>query len=75
MKKSSYQTKKRSKKRNSLQLSNAAHACLKKRAEKQGKEHLRLYHGACIIRQEKAGRIFTRSEREKVYDDVIKTFF
>lgn len=84
MKRSSYQTKKHYKKRNRLQASNAAHARLEKRAEKRRdekrgswdlNEQLRLYHGACICRQEKAGRVFTRAERKKVYNDVIKDFF
>lgn len=66
---------KKTKKERQLQASNAAHKALKNRAEKHGDEQKRIYHGACIIRQEKNGRVFTRAEREKVYDDVIRTFW
>ena len=65
-----------------LRASNAAHARLEKRNnDKYAKTHQdkyqqrAMYHGACGIRQEKSGRVFTRVEREKVFDDVIRTFW
>lgn len=58
-----------------LQASNAAHKRLEKLAIKKGDQQREIYHGACIIRQKKVGRVFTRAEREKVYDDVIRTFW
>lgn len=58
-----------------LQASNSAHKSLQKRAMKRGDEQKQLYHGACIIRQEKIGRVFTPAERKKVFDDVIFTFW
>lgn len=66
---------KKSKQKHQLQASNAAHKALKNRAIKHGEEHKAIYHGACIIRQEKCGRVFTSAERKKVYDDVISTFY
>ena len=65
----------KTKQQRSLQASNAAHKALQNRAKKNGEQHKEIYHGSCIIRQEKRQRVFTRAEREKVYDDVIKTFW
>ena len=58
-----------------MQASNAAHKALRNRAKKRGEVQKSLYHGACIVRQEKSGRVFTPAEREKVFDDVVKTFY
>lgn len=65
-----------------LRASNAAHARLKKRNnDKYANTHQdkyqqrAMYHGACIIRQENKGHVFTRAEREKVFDDVIRDFW
>ena len=66
---------KNNKQQRRLQASNAVHQALQNRAIKRGEEHKRLYHGACIIRQEKSVRVFTPAERKKVYDDVIRTFW
>lgn len=66
---------KKTKQQHRLQASNAAHKALQNRAKKRGEEHKAIYHGSCIIRQEKSGRVFNRAEREKVYDDVIRTFW
>lgn len=70
------------KQRRQLRASNAAHARLKKRNyDKYAKTHRdmyqqrAMYHGACVVRQEKSGQVFTRSEREKVFDDVIRDFW
>ena len=67
--------KNKTKQQRRLNASNAAHKALKNRAIKRGDEQREVYHGACIVRQEKAGRVFTRDERKKVYDDVIRTFW
>ena len=67
--------KNKTKQQRRLNASNAAHKALQNRAIKRGDEQRQIYHGACIIRQEKARRVFTRTEREKVYDDVIRTFW
>ena len=69
---------KKSKEQRRLQASNAAHKKLENRAAKRGTdlgEQKRIYHGACIVRQEKCGRVLTRAEREKVYEDVIRNFW
>ncbi len=66
---------KKNKQQRQLQASNAAHKRLKYRAIKTGEQQKKIYHGACIVRQEKAGRVFSKKEREKVYDDVIRTFW
>ena len=66
---------KKTKQQRRLQASNAAHKALQNRAIKRGEEHKQLYHGACILQQEKNGCVFTRAEREKVYDNVIRTFW
>lgn len=66
---------KTTKQQRQLQASNAAHKRLQNRAIRKNDEPKRLYHGACIVRQEKSGRVFTRAERVKVYDDVIRTFW
>lgn len=73
---------KKTKQQRRLCASNAAHKGLQKRnADKYAKTHRdtfqqrAMYHGACVTRQEKSGRVFTRAEREKVFDDVIKTFW
>lgn len=65
----------KSKQERKLQASNAAHTKLQKRAMRKGDEQRQIYHGACIIQQEKVGRILTRGEREKVYDNVIRTLW
>lgn len=66
---------KQTKQQRRLQASNAAHKALQKRAIKCGDEQKQIYHGACIIQQEKSGRVFTPAEREKVFDNVIRTFW
>lgn len=66
---------KRTKQQRQLCASNAAHARLANRAEREKNEQKSLYHGACIVRQEKLGRVLTHAEREKVYDVVIRTFW
>lgn len=66
---------KKTKQQRSLQASNAAHVKLQKRAMRKCDEQRQIYHGACIIQQEKVGRVLTRAEREKVYDNVIRTFW
>ena len=66
---------KKTKQQRRLQASNAAHKALKNRAKKRGEEQKAIYHGACIVRQEKNGRVFTSAERKKVFDDVIRTFY
>ena len=58
-----------------LQASNAAHKALQNCAIKRGDEHKQLYHGACIYQQETSGRVFTRAERKKVYDNVRKNIW
>ena len=72
----------KTKQQRSLCASNAAHARLEKlNSDKYAKTHRdeyqskAMYHGACGIRQKKAGRVFTRAAREKVYTDVILTFW
>ncbi len=67
--------KKKTKQQRSLQASNAAHKALMIRAIKRGEEQKRLYHGTCILRQEKAGYVFNSAEREKVFDDIISAFY
>ena len=67
--------KRKTKEERKLQASNAAHKALRNRAKKRGEVQKILYHGACIVRQEKSGRVFTPAEREKVFDDVVKTFY
>ena len=47
---------KKTKQQRRLQASNAAHKALQNRAIKRGEEHKQLYHGACILQQEKNGR-------------------
>ncbi len=44
---------KKTKQQRRLQASNAAHKALQNRAIKRGEEHKQLYHGACILQQEK----------------------
>ena len=46
---------KKTKQQRRLQASNAAHKALQNRAIKRGEEHKQLYHGACILQQEKTG--------------------
>lgn len=72
----------KSKQQRQLRASNAAHKRLQQRNAdkytKTGREKYQqnaLYHGACVVRQEKSGRVFTRAEREKVFDNVISTFY
>ena len=62
--------KKLSKEQCRLRASNAAHKALKNRADGRGDHLKKIYHGSCIIRQEKAGRVFTPAERKKVFDSV-----
>ena len=66
---------KNNKQQRSLRASNSAHKRLQNCAIKQKKEQKQIYHGACVISQEKNGRVLTRAEREKIYDNVIKTFW
>lgn len=63
--------KKLSKEQCRLCASNAAHKALKNRADSRGDQLKKMYHGSCIIRQEKAGRVFTLAERKKIFDSVI----
>ena len=64
---------KKNKQQGSLRASNSAHKVLQNRAIQCGDEQKQIYHGACIIQQEKSGRVLTRAEREKIYNNVTKT--
>ena len=69
---------KQTKQQRSLRASNAAHTRLQNRAEKERTdwgEQRKIYHSGCRCRQEKLGRVLTRTEREAVMRDVISTFF
>lgn len=69
---------KNNKQQRSLRASNAAHKRLQNRAAQERTdwgEQRKLYHSGCRCRQEKMGRVLTRSEREEVMRDVISTFF
>lgn len=58
---------KKNKQSRQLQASNAAHKALQNRAIKYGEEHKRLYHGACILRQEKKrARIYSRRAQKSL---------
>lgn len=72
------------KKFSSLFLSNKAHQRLiKKHKSKMNKgignydahQQKVLYHGACVLRQDKLRRVLTYQERRKVYDHTVKMFY
>ncbi len=66
---------KKTKQQRQLLASNAAHKALQTRAIYKNDEQKQIYHGSCVIQQEKLGRILTRTEREKLYDNVIRTLW
>ena len=69
-------------KRKRFMMSQAAHRRLSKKnkhlfnvLKREPYQQKFIYHDAILLRQKKAGRVFTKKEREDVFQDTISVFY